>query len=79
MNIFTANFKRVLTSKLFYFSILGVTLICLFGAYTDGTPMVIQCFMNTLLISSYRNLIVFLAALPFSAAFCIEWNSRSTY
>lgn len=79
MKIFLVNFKRVLTSKLFYFSIIGVSLICLFGAFTDGTQLVVQCFMNVMLISSYRNLIIFFGALPFSAAFCNEWNTRSTY
>lgn len=79
MKIFIVNLKRALTSKLFYFSILGVSLIYLFGVFTGERTFVVQCFMNTMFISSYRNLIVFFGALPFSAAYCNEWNSRSTY
>lgn len=79
MKLISSYFKRIFSLPLFYLSILGITAICLFGAYTDGNPFVVQSFQNSLFISSYRNLIVLFAALPFSSVYCREWKERSAY
>lgn len=79
MKLLSAYFKRLLTSPLLYFSVLGTAAICFFGAYTEGNTSVIMSFNNALFINSYRNMIVLLAALPFSAVYCREWNEKSSY
>lgn len=79
MKLFISDFKRTMTSMITYVSIVGVAAICIFGAVSDGTKYVVQCFWNTMFISSYRNLIVFFASIPYCATFCNEWKSNNTY
>ncbi len=79
MKLIFSYLKRLFISPLLYLSIAGITSICLLGAYTDGNPYVVQSFHNALFISSYRNLIVLFAALPFSSVYCREWNESSAY
>lgn len=79
MKLLLIDLKRAFTSPITYIAIIGITIICLFGAISDGSQFVVQCFWNTMFISSYRNLIVFFAAVPYSATYCNEWKSNNTY
>ncbi len=79
MKLIIGYIKRIFTSYLLYLSVLGIAGICVLGAYTEGNPSVVMSLNNTLYFNSYRNLIIFLSALPFSSFYCMEWNNRTTY
>lgn len=79
MRIFNAYFRRTVMSPLFLFSILGVVALCLFGTISESRTYAVDSFDVMLHISTYRNLIVLMASLPFSAVYCRELKNKVSY
>lgn len=79
--IISMNFMQVFRFPAFYLSILGVCLICCFSIkdeYSLSKSMSSAYHFFDLLIgfTMYKKLIVLIAAIPFTASFCSDWNCQ---
>lgn len=79
MKLIFSYLKRLVLSPVLYLSILGIAFISVFGAHTTGNNGVLESFNNAMLINSFRNMTVLLAAFPFGAFYCREWLEKSSF
>lgn len=76
--VFSMNMFQVLTSPVFYISILGILVVSYFSTREylgDGKTVNVVYIMDLLLnLTMFKNLIFLLSALTYCSSFCSDWN-----